>query len=95
KWLSSFDGVPVMTSLINLDDYDRPVRLLLSFQEKMLEAVELLNYVCHSPLFQRTVIHVLNTSDSFRNKHVKSPLSVTFSEYSGGSDYQRSVKYIL
>ncbi|KAJ7136697.1 heterotrimeric G protein alpha subunit B [Mycena epipterygia] len=88
KWLSFFDSIPSLIFLINLDDYDQP--------ERMREAVDLFDYVCSSPFFDRTAIHiVLNNSDSFLTKLPRSPLSAMFPDYSGGSDYLPSVKYIL
>ncbi|KAJ7445204.1 guanine nucleotide binding protein, alpha subunit [Mycena galericulata] len=88
KWLPSFEGIAGLLFVLNSDNYDR--------LEHMREAVALFDYVCTSPLFKRTYIHlVMNQSGSFIQKLAMSPLSAAFPDYSGGSDRRHALRYIV
>ncbi|KAJ7445203.1 guanine nucleotide binding protein, alpha subunit [Mycena galericulata] len=88
KWLSSIDGISSLLFVLNLDHYDRP--------EHMRDAVALFDYICTSPQFERTCIHlVMNQSGSFIQKLATSPLSTVFPDYSDGNNFQRAVRYLL
>jgi len=94
KWIHCFEGVTALIFCVALSEYDQK----LYEDEKtnrMHEALELFDEMCNSEWFARTdIILFLNKSDLFREKLKKVDLSVCFSDYNFGSDFDRACNFI-
>lgn len=94
KWIHCFEGVTALIFCVALSEYDQKL-----YEDertnRMHEALELFDEVCNSEYFVRTdIILFLNKSDLFREKIKKVDLSVCFSDYNFGGDYERACNFI-
>ncbi|KAI9271257.1 guanine nucleotide-binding protein alpha-3 subunit [Helicostylum pulchrum] len=95
KWIHCFEAVQSIIFCVSLSEYDQ-VLLEESRQNRMLESLVLFESVINSRWFLRTtIILFLNKIDIFRQKVKKIPLEKFFPDYGGGTDLNKSVKYIL
>ena len=94
KWIHCFQEVTAIIYCVALNEYD--MKLLEDEKvNRMLESLELFEYISNSKWFTRTaIILFLNKSDLFREKIKKVDLKVLFPEYAGGNDYEKGVEYI-
>ncbi|KAJ7890355.1 G-protein alpha subunit-domain-containing protein [Mycena leptocephala] len=87
KWIPCFEGVPAVLFVFDMYSYDQP--------DKMRAAVELFDYICNAPCFERTtIILFLSTCPALPAKLATSPLSAVYPDYDGGSDYASALRYI-
>ncbi|KAI0267852.1 G-protein alpha subunit [Gloeopeniophorella convolvens] len=95
KWIHQFEGVPAIIFCVALSDYDQ-VLSEEKTQTRMTESLVLFDSVVNSRWFLRTsIILFLNKIDEFKDKLPKVSLNNFFPEYTGGSDANKGVKYIL
>ncbi|KAI7894017.1 G-protein alpha subunit [Mucor mucedo] len=95
KWIHCFEAVRSIIFCVSLSEYDQ-VLLEESRQNRMMESLVLFESVINSRWFSRTImILFLNKIDLFRKKIKKIPLEKFFPDYTGGSDINKSLKYIL
>lgn len=95
KWIHCFEAVQSIIFCVSLSEYDQ-VLLEESRQNRMMESLVLFESVINSRWFLRTtIILFLNKIDIFRLKIKKIPLEKFFPDYGGGTDLNKSVKYIL
>jgi len=94
KWIHCFQEVTAIIYCVALNEYD--MKLLEDEKiNRMLESLELFEYIANSKWFTRTaIILFLNKSDLFREKIGRADLKVLFSDYLGGSDFDKAVEYI-
>lgn len=94
KWMKSFEDVNNVMFVVNLASYDEVPRE--PFPSRFMKSVELFESVVNSPWFHKTgIVLLLNNYDLFKHKLLKSPLGNYFPDYSGGSDINKAVDYIL
>jgi len=94
KWIHCFEGVTALIFCVALSEYDQKL-----YEDertnRMYEALELFDEMCNSEWFARTdIILFLNKSDLFREKLKKVDLSVCFSDYNFGGDYERACNFV-
>jgi len=94
KWIHCFEDVTAIIYCVALNEYD----MKLFEDEKvnrMEESLELFTEICNSKWFTKTaMILFLNKSDLFREKIAKVDLKILFTDYEGGNDYDKGLKYI-
>ncbi|CAA7263786.1 unnamed protein product [Cyclocybe aegerita] len=95
RWIHCFESATSIVFCTAMSDYDQ-VLLAERTQNRMLESLVLFESVINSRWFRRTSIVLLLTKiDVFKNKLPKVPLEFYFPEYTGGSDINKAVKFIL
>lgn len=95
KWIHCFDNVQLIIFCVALSEYDQ-VLLEESSQNRLEESLTLFDSVVNSRWFARTsVVLFLNKIDIFANKLPYSPLEDHFTDYNGGDNINKAVKYIL
>ncbi|WVQ99403.1 hypothetical protein IAU59_006536 [Kwoniella sp. CBS 9459] len=95
KWLNIFDSVTALVFLIAISEYDQKLYEDETVN-RMQEAMTLFESVANSRWFTKTsIILFLNKIDLFRAKLPVSPLSNTFPEYRGGSNYDAACSFLL
>lgn len=95
KWIHCFEAVRSIIFCVSLSEYDQ-VLLEESRQNRMMESLVLFESVINSRWFSQTIMVLfLNKIDLFRKKIKKIPLERFFPDYTGGSDLNKSLKYIL
>ncbi|KAJ7899689.1 G-protein alpha subunit [Mycena leptocephala] len=95
KWIHYFEDITSIIFCTALSDYDQ-VLVEDRRVNRMRESLAHFDSIVNSPWFHRTsVILVLNKIDVFSKKLPRIPLGRYFPEYTGGSDLNRAVKYIL
>ncbi|KAJ7244615.1 guanine nucleotide binding protein, alpha subunit [Mycena haematopus] len=88
KWLPMFTDIENVIFVLNLNDYDRP--------ENMKMTYDLFNLICRSPFFRAAKIHiVINNHTSFPAKLAAFPLEDLYPDYTGGSDPRCAVHFLL
>uniref|UniRef100_A0A8C6PQA1 Guanine nucleotide binding protein (G protein), alpha inhibiting activity polypeptide 3 n=1 Tax=Nothobranchius furzeri TaxID=105023 RepID=A0A8C6PQA1_NOTFU len=94
KWIHCFEGVTAIIFCVALSDYD----LVLAEDEemnRMHESMKLFDSICNNKWFKRTsIILFLNKKDLFEEKVSRSPLTICYPEYNGGSSYEEAAAYI-
>lgn len=94
KWIHCFEDVSAIIFCVALSEYDQ----LIQEDEttnRMQESLILFDSICNSKWFIKTsIILFLNKKDLFKEKIHKSPLTVCFPDYSGGSSYKEAATYI-
>ncbi|TFK67713.1 heterotrimeric G-protein alpha subunit, GPA3-like protein [Pluteus cervinus] len=94
KWIHCFQDVTSIVFCTALDQYDQILEG--QSQNQMLESLALFESVINSRWFHRTsIVLFLNKIDVFKNKLPKVPLQQFFPDYTGGTDINKAVKYIL
>jgi guanine nucleotide-binding protein G(i) subunit alpha len=95
KWIHCFENGTVIIFCVSLSEYDQHL-LEEEGQNRMAESLVLFDSIVNSPWFARTsIVLFLNKIDVFTDKLPFSPLENYFSDYTGGSDVNKAVKYIL
>ncbi|TFK31206.1 heterotrimeric G-protein alpha subunit, GPA3-like protein [Crucibulum laeve] len=95
KWIHCFESVTSIIFCTALSEYDQ-VLLEEQTQNRMRESLMLFESIINSWWFlQMSIILFLNKIDIFKNKLPKMPLERHFPEYTGGTDIDKAVKYIL
>jgi guanine nucleotide-binding protein subunit alpha len=95
KWIHQFENVDSIIYVVNLAEYDQVVLEDWS-QNRMMASLAFFDSVVNSRWFMRTpVILFLNNVSLFKEKLLRSPLSIYFPDYSGGADVSRAAEYIL
>jgi guanine nucleotide-binding protein G(i) subunit alpha len=95
KWIHCFENITLIVFCVSLSEYDQCL-LEDEGQNRMAESLVLFDSIVNSPWFARTsVVLFLNKIDVFTDKLPFSPLENYFSDYTGGSDVNKAVKYIL
>ncbi|WVF71460.1 hypothetical protein IAT40_006264 [Kwoniella sp. CBS 6097] len=95
KWLNIFDSVTALVFLIAISEYDQKLYEDETVN-RMQEAMTLFESVANSRWFTKTsIILFLNKIDLFRAKLPVSPLSDTFPEYRGGTNYDAACSFLL
>jgi len=94
KWIHCFEGVTGLIFCVALSEYDQKL-----YEDertnRMHEALELFDEMCNSEYFARTDIMLfLNKCDLFREKLKRVDLSVCFSDYNFGADFDRACNFI-
>jgi GTPase SAR1 family protein len=94
KWIHCFEGVTAVLFVVDISAYDR----VLYEDEKvnrLIESLNLFENICNSRWFRDTsIILFLNKSDIFKDKIKEVPLSVLFTDYTGGGDFEAGTSYI-
>ncbi|KAL2093821.1 hypothetical protein ACEWY4_011133 [Coilia grayii] len=94
KWIHCFEAVTAIIFCVSMSDYD----LVLAEDEemnRMHESMKLFDSICNNKWFTDTsIILFLNKKDLFENKIKKSPLTICFPEYTGGSSYDEAAGFI-
>uniref|UniRef100_A0A3B3I575 Adenylate cyclase-inhibiting G alpha protein n=1 Tax=Oryzias latipes TaxID=8090 RepID=A0A3B3I575_ORYLA len=94
KWIHCFEGVTAIIFCVALSDYD----LVLAEDEemnRMHESMKLFDSICNNKWFTLTsIILFLNKKDLFEEKIGRSPLTICYPEYTGGSTYDETAAYI-
>uniref|UniRef100_A0A8C7ZWP4 Adenylate cyclase-inhibiting G alpha protein n=2 Tax=Oryzias sinensis TaxID=183150 RepID=A0A8C7ZWP4_9TELE len=94
KWIHCFEGVTAIIFCVALSDYD----LVLAEDEemnRMHESMKLFDSICNNKWFTLTsIILFLNKKDLFEEKIGRSPLTICYPEYTGGSSYDETAAYI-
>jgi len=94
KWIHCFEGVTAVLFVVDISAYDR----VLYEDEKvnrLIEALNLFENICNSRWFRDTsIILFLNKSDIFKEKIKEVPLTVLFSDYTGGSSFEAGTAFI-
>jgi len=94
KWIHCFEGVTAILFVVDISAYDR----VLYEDEKvnrLIESLNLFENICNSRWFRDTsIILFLNKSDLFRDKIKEVPLTVLFSDYTGGSDFDAGTSHM-
>ncbi|XP_068205889.1 guanine nucleotide-binding protein G(i) subunit alpha [Palaemon carinicauda] len=94
KWIHCFEGVTAIVFVVALSGYD----LVLAEDEemnRMIESMKLFDSICNNKWFTETsIILFLNKKDLFEEKITKSPLTITFPEYTGSNTYEEAANYI-
>lgn len=94
KWVHCFQDVTAIMFVVSMSAYD----LKLYEDEnvnRMHEAIQLFDEICNSKWFRETaLILFLNKCDLFEEKIQKVDLSVCFSEYQGGLDYDAGCEFL-
>jgi len=94
KWIHCFDSVTAVIFCASLSEYDQSLREDDS-QNRMKESLLLFDEICNSPWFKDTnFILFLNKTDLFREKIQKIDLSVCFSQYKGGLNFEAASAFI-
>lgn len=94
KWISVFDNVNAIFFIAALSDYDQVMRedpdtvrigleyAATSFQNRLIDAMELFGQIGNNPVFERThIILFLNKKDLFAEKIVHTKLTVCLPNY--------------
>jgi GTPase SAR1 family protein len=94
KWIHCFQEVTCLLFVASLSDYD-----LTCYEDdvtnRMQESLELYNEIINGTWFKSTQICLLlNKTDIFKKKLQQTDLSVAFSEYEGGQDYDTAMNFI-
>ncbi|KAI3595889.1 heterotrimeric g-protein alpha gpa3-like protein [Moniliophthora roreri] len=91
KWIHCFESVTSIIFCTALSEYDQVL-----LEEKNQESLILFESIINSRWFLWTsIILCLNKIDIFKKKLPKVPLERYFSEYTGGSDISKAIKYIM
>jgi guanine nucleotide-binding protein G(i) subunit alpha len=94
KWIHCFEGVTAVIFCVALSEYDLVLRED-SRINRMVESTKLFATICNSKWFLNTpMILFLNKKDLFKEKILKSPLKICFSEYPGPNTYKYAADYI-
>lgn len=96
KWINCFDDVKAIIFLVGLSGYNQVMFEDASYN-RMQESLELFSEVTKKDIFKDTPIFLfLNKKDLFEEMVTKQniDISVTFPEYTGGNDLDKSLKYI-
>jgi len=93
-WIHCFQNVTSVLFCVALSEYD----LMLVEDEttnRMRESLKLFKEICNSKWFVDTsMILFLNKKDLFAAKLTKVPLSVFFTEYKGGNNFEEASSYV-
>eukprot|EP01096_Ripella_sp_DP13-Kostka_P015758 TRINITY_DN747_c0_g1_i1.p1 TRINITY_DN747_c0_g1~~TRINITY_DN747_c0_g1_i1.p1 ORF type:complete len:353 (+),score=173.30 TRINITY_DN747_c0_g1_i1:82-1140(+) len=94
KWIHCFDCVTAVIFCASLSEYDQTLREDES-QNRMKESLLLFDEICNSPWFRDTMfILFLNKTDLFREKILRVPLNVCFSEYTDKNTPEAASEFI-
>jgi guanine nucleotide-binding protein subunit alpha len=95
KWIHCFEHVNNVLFCAALDDYCLSLREDDQGSNRMIESLSLFGEVIESQWFKNTpIILFLNKVDLFRQKLPSHPLSLAFSTYTGGSDFNLAIEFI-
>jgi len=94
KWMHCFQDVTSVIFCVAISEYD--LRLYEDDQtNRMHESLKLFKEICNSVWFTDTaMILFLNKRDLFEEKIKHVNLSVAFSDYNGGLNYENAVNFI-
>ncbi|GAA6092076.1 guanine nucleotide binding protein (G protein), alpha activating activity polypeptide O, a isoform X2 [Tachysurus ichikawai] len=94
KWIHCFEDVTAIIFCVALSGYDQ----VLHEDEttnRMHESLKLFDSICNNKWFTNTsIILFLNKKDIFEEKIKKSPLTISFPEYTGPNTFLEAVSYI-
>lgn len=94
KWIRCFDGVDAVIFVCALPEYNQVLYEDAS-ANRMKESLKLFGQVAANPAFHGTPLFLfLNKKDLFEQMMVKTDLSVTFPEYSGGRDAAKGAAFV-
>eukprot|EP01105_Mastigella_eilhardi_P018380 TRINITY_DN4246_c0_g1_i2.p1 TRINITY_DN4246_c0_g1~~TRINITY_DN4246_c0_g1_i2.p1 ORF type:complete len:388 (-),score=120.61 TRINITY_DN4246_c0_g1_i2:68-1156(-) len=94
KWMRCFDDVQAVLFVVAASEYDQTL-YEDNTTNRMKDSLKLFADICNNKFFANTAIVVFfNKSDLFAEKLKKIDLSVTFPEYSGGSDYDKACEFL-
>eukprot|EP00013_Stygamoeba_regulata_P004039 CAMPEP_0177641354 /NCGR_PEP_ID=MMETSP0447-20121125/7021_1 /TAXON_ID=0 /ORGANISM="Stygamoeba regulata, Strain BSH-02190019" /LENGTH=356 /DNA_ID=CAMNT_0019143465 /DNA_START=118 /DNA_END=1188 /DNA_ORIENTATION=+ len=94
KWIHCFDAVTALIFCTALSEYDQTLAEDENVN-RMGESLTLFEEICGCTWFQSTPIMLfLNKSDLFAEKIKKGNMHEYFSDYTGGADFNKGVKYI-
>jgi len=94
KWMHCFQDVTAVIFCVALSEYD--LKLYEDDQtNRMLESISLFKEICNSKWFLRTAMLLfLNKRDLFEEKIKKTDLTICFSDYTGGLNYDNATTFI-
>jgi len=94
KWIHCFDEVTAVIFCAALSEYDQKLRED-DTQNRMLESLLLFEDIVNCPPFKTIpFIIFLNKTDLFREKLEKVPLNTLFSDYNGGTDFDKACEFV-
>ncbi|KAJ3444171.1 guanine nucleotide-binding protein g(o) subunit alpha [Anaeramoeba flamelloides] len=94
KWIHCFEEVTSIIFCVSLTGYHQTL-IEDNSVNRIEEALNLFSDICKSPWFlNSSIILFLNKKDLFQEDIKKTDLSVCFSEYKGGKDYENAIAYI-
>lgn len=94
KWIHCFENVSAVIFVASLSDYDQKC-YEDDVTNRMMESLDLFDEMTNNNWFKTTTIMLfLNKTDIFREKIKKNDLKVCFEDFDGGSDFERSIKFI-
>jgi len=94
KWFFFFENVTAVIFILALNEYDLRLREDPNVN-RMHESLDLFKKVINNEFLKDTaIILFLNKSDLFRDKIMKSDLRACFPDYTGGANFDNSIKYI-
>lgn len=104
KWINWFEGVTAVIFVASISEFDQTCFEDM-YKNRLTEALELFNWVCTRPCFERTaIILFLNKKDLFAKKiaqpvpededYGKGYMSLFCKDFSGGADYKEAVSYM-
>jgi guanine nucleotide-binding protein G(i) subunit alpha len=93
KWPQFYEGITALMFVVSLNEYDQKC-YEDDTTNRMVESIDLFDENTNGPFKQRPVILFLNKIDLFKEKIQRSPLSNTFSDYTGGGDFEKGIDFI-
>ncbi|OQV12780.1 Guanine nucleotide-binding protein G(i) subunit alpha [Hypsibius exemplaris] len=94
KWIHCFEGVTAIIFCVAMNCYDMKVVEDESIN-RMAESMKLFSSICNNQWFTDTsIILFLNKKDLFEEKIRRTPLTVCFHDYPGGSTYEEASAYL-
>lgn len=95
KWIHCFDNVTAVIFVAAISEYNQKL-FEDSNTNRMVEALDLYEDVAKNRYFEKaSMLLFLNKKDLFAQKIEEVPISDTFEDYTGGSDYNAGCKYFV
>lgn len=95
RWIHCFEGVTAILFCVGLSEYDQKL-IEDESTGRSQESLQLFGEICNSRWFDETaIILFLNKDDLFREKLLKTPITVGYPEYKGDNNYAEASQCIL
>jgi guanine nucleotide-binding protein G(i) subunit alpha len=94
KWIHCFEGVTAILFCVGLSEYDQKL-IEDETTGRSEESLQLFGEICNSRWFDETaIILFLNKDDLFREKLLRTPITVGYPGYTGDNNYAEASQYI-
>jgi len=94
KWIHCFEGVTAILFCVGLSEYDQKL-VEDESTGRSEESLQLFGEICNSRWFDETaIILFLNKDDLFREKLLRTPITIGYPSYEGGNNYAEASQYI-